>query len=83
LTALPVPPTAFREQGVPRRMSTTPVRPSRMLAAQLIVNLVLALVSLGLFLGVGRAAFGTPLPAQAAGFALAFGYAAVRLFTWE
>jgi ABC-2 type transport system permease protein len=79
VSAMPAFLTGYRERGVLRRMATTPVGPSRVLAAQLIVNLVQAVGTLILILGVAWLAFGVALPRQPAGFAIAaiFSLAAV------
>jgi len=61
----------YRQQGILRRMSTTPVPPAWMLAAQVIINLVLAVVALGILVVAGTAGFGLGAPKQAGGFALA------------
>jgi ABC-2 type transport system permease protein len=45
LIGLPAPITSYRELGVIRRMATTPVPPSWLLGAQVVVNLVLLLVA--------------------------------------
>lgn len=61
----------YREKGVLRRMRATPVRPSTLLVAQLVVNAGSALVSVVVLLGVGSAVFGTALPRHAGPFAVA------------
>ncbi|WP_067832161.1 ABC transporter permease [Actinomadura kijaniata] len=61
----------YREKGVLRRMRATPVRPSALLLAQLVVNAGAALVSVATLLAVGTAVFGTALPRDPAAFAAA------------
>ena len=60
----------YRQQGILRRMSTTPVPPAWMLAAQVIVSLALAMVSLVIIVVVGTAGFGLGAPREPGGFAL-------------
>lgn len=71
IQALPPVLTGYRERGVLRRMSTTPVRPAALLAAQIVLNGAAALGSAVLALTVGRIAFGVRLPEQPAGYVLA------------
>jgi len=71
LISLPVHLATYREQGILRRMSTTPVAPSWMLAAQVIINLALAVVALGILVVAGTAGFGLGAPKAPGGFALA------------
>ncbi|WP_055530400.1 ABC transporter permease [Streptomyces graminilatus] len=63
--------TGYRERGILRRMSTTPVRPATLLFAQMLVYGGAALASSLLALAVGRLAFGVRLPEQPLGYALA------------
>ncbi|MGI5142940.1 ABC transporter permease [Streptomyces sp. CA-106110] len=63
--------TGYRERGILRRMSTTPVRPSSLLSAQMLVHGLAVLVSALLALAVGRLAFDVRLPQQLAGYVLA------------
>jgi ABC-2 type transport system permease protein len=79
LVALPMTLAGYRERGVLRRLRTTPVGPGRVLAAQLVVNLVALAVTEALLLTVARVGYGVPLPRQFAGFVIAalFGAAAL------
>jgi ABC-2 type transport system permease protein len=69
--ALPQALTGHRERGILRRMRLTPVRPSALLAAQMVVQGTVALASALLALAVGRLAFAVALPEQPAGYLLA------------
>jgi ABC-2 type transport system permease protein len=70
LSVLPTVLATYREQGVLRRMSATPVSPVNVLGAQLAVYVGAAVLSLVLLLGIGNLAFGVPLPENLAGFLL-------------
>jgi ABC-2 type transport system permease protein len=69
--ALPQALTGHRERGILRRMRLTPVRPSALLTAQMIVQGTVALGSALLALAVGRLAFDVKLPGQPGGYLLA------------
>jgi ABC-2 type transport system ATP-binding protein len=71
LWALPVTLATYREQGILRRLSTTPVPPAWLLGAQLLVSLAIALISMGLLLGVGIAGFGLRTPRSPGGLVAA------------
>jgi ABC-2 type transport system permease protein len=71
LQAMPQTLTGYRERGILRRMSTTPVRPSALLSAQMLVFGGAALASALLSLAVGRLAFDVRLPKQLFGYVLA------------
>jgi ABC-2 type transport system permease protein len=70
LSVLPTMLSTYREQGVLRRMSATPVAPTNVLGAQLVVYVTAALISMLLVLGIGDVAFGVPLPENLGGFVL-------------
>jgi ABC-2 type transport system permease protein len=71
LQSMPQVVTGYRERGILRRMSTTPVRSSALLSAQMAVYGGAALLSALLALVVGRLAFDVRLPEQPFGYALA------------
>ena len=71
LQSMPQNVTGYRERGILRRMSTTPVRPSALLSAQMLVYGAAALVSAVCVLLVGRLAFAVRLPEQPYGYLLA------------
>lgn len=72
LQTLPVGLTTYREKGVLRRLSTTPVRPQAVLVAQLLINLVTAALGTVLMVAVAVGVFGVPAPRHPLGFAAAF-----------
>ncbi|GAA1372360.1 ABC transporter permease [Streptomyces beijiangensis] len=71
LQAMPPVITGYRERGILRRMSTTPVRPHALLGAQMGLHGAAALLSALLSLAVGRIAFDVVLPRQVFGYLLA------------
>jgi ABC-2 type transport system permease protein len=79
LTALPLVLTGYREKGVLRRLQTTPVGPSRVLGAQLLANLTVAVGTVILLLTLARIGYGVALPRQLAGFVVATLLAAAAL----
>ncbi len=80
LVSLPVPLATYREQGILRRLSTTPVSPIWVLGAQLIVNLCLAATAIILIMVVGTAGFGLEAPASLGGFVVAVVLSVVAIF---
>ncbi|MGN9789106.1 ABC transporter permease [Nonomuraea sp. ZG12] len=77
--SLPTTLAGYRENGVLRRMRTTPVGPARVLAAQLVANFAIAVIAVILFLAVAGLGFGVELPKHPLGFALAWLLAAAAL----
>lgn len=71
LQAMPPVLVGYRERGILRRMSTTPVPPRALLGAQMGLHGLAALVSALLVLTVGRTVLDVQLPRQAAGYLLA------------
>jgi ABC-2 type transport system permease protein len=72
LTVLPTLLATYRERGILRRLRATPVPPGTLLAAQLIVNTLAAIVAVAILLGSGAAVVGLPVPGHLLGFVLAF-----------
>jgi ABC-2 type transport system permease protein len=71
LQSMPQNLTGYRERGILRRMSATPVRPTVLLAAQMVVYGTAALASALCALIVGRLAFDVRLPKQPGGYLFA------------
>jgi ABC-2 type transport system permease protein len=70
----------YRERGVLRRLSTTPVHPALLLAAQLLSGLLSAVAAVALLLAVARIVFTVPVPRQFFGFLVAFLLSAAAVF---
>jgi ABC-2 type transport system permease protein len=69
-----------REIGWLRRVSTTPLQPSRLLAAQLFIDLVLAAAAVLIIIGGGALLFGASLHVQALPFALSLVLTLAEMF---
>ena len=72
ISTMPARLVRYREKGVLRRLSTTPVEPAALLVAQLAVNVAVAVGALALLIVVGNLAFQIPVPLNPIGFVAAF-----------
>lgn len=70
----------YREKGILRRLSTTPMHPAKMLTAQLVISLGLAVVAAAMVILVGHLGFKFDLPSHFGGFVAAFGLGCTALF---
>jgi ABC-2 type transport system permease protein len=70
----------YREKGVLRRLSATPVRPATVLLAKMLVWLATVLVSVTMVIAVSRLAFHVPMPLQPAWFVLSVGLGVAAAF---
>lgn len=80
LVSLPIPLVNNRQMGVLRRFSATPAPPSWLLAAQVIVNAALALISIVILMAGGGLYFGVRFTLAPAGFAVAAVLAVAAMF---
>lgn len=81
LLSLPGPLATYREQGILRRLSTTPAPPAWVLAAQVVINLVLATLAIFILVVVGIAAFGERAPSNIGGFIVSIVLTIAALFS--
>lgn len=80
LSTLPATLATYRERGILRRLSTTPVRPRDLLMAQAVVQFGILVASSIAIVLIGRLAFGVPLPGNPLGFLAAYLLAVGALF---
>jgi ABC-2 type transport system permease protein len=80
ISTMPARLVKYRDRGVLRRLSTTPVDPAAIVIAQLAINLAVAIGGLLLLIAAGTLAFQIPLPQNLIGFAVAFLLGASSLF---
>ncbi|MEU8397912.1 ABC transporter permease [Nonomuraea sp. NPDC048892] len=81
LYMLPTTLATYRERGILRRLSTTPLRPGNMLAVQLLLQVVLTAVTCGLLLAVGVSALGARPPGAVWAFVLTFVLGTAAMFS--
>ncbi|MDK1474630.1 ABC transporter permease [Streptomyces sp. 549] len=72
IQAMPPVLTGYRERGILRRMSTTPVRPGSLIGAQIALHGAAVVLSALLALAVGRIVFDVALPRHFPGYLTAF-----------
>jgi ABC-2 type transport system permease protein len=81
LLGLPVPLLRDRESGWLRRISTTPISPAKLLAAQVTINLVLAAVGFTIVIAGSTLIFGVKLAFDIPGFILSLVLATLAMFS--
>ncbi|WP_158891214.1 ABC transporter permease [Amycolatopsis anabasis] len=81
LTTLPNTIATYREKGVLRRLAASPVSPTGVLTAQLVVNLVAAFAVVLLVFGIGMLALGMSGPENLPGFLLSLVLGTAALFS--
>jgi ABC-2 type transport system permease protein len=81
LSGLPQMLASYREQGVLRRMRTTPVKPGWMLGAQLLLCTAASVAVMLVLQAIGRVAFDVSLPRQAAAYLLGYLLSALSMLT--
>jgi len=79
--SLPVTFATFRDKGVLRRLSTTPMRPQALIVTHLTINVVTTLVGVALALVVAQLAFGLVAPEQLGVVLLAFVLGMLAMFS--
>lgn len=81
LTTLPPFLAHYRERGILRRMAATPVSPIRLLLAEFVVHLLVALFGLAALLTAGMALFGMAPPKAPVAFAIALLASSFAIFS--
>lgn len=72
LSGLPQVIATYRERGILRRMRTTPVRPSKLLGAQMLMCTLMSVLVMIVLQAVSRVAFDVALPRQVVAYLLAY-----------
>ncbi len=81
LTVMPVTFGQYRERGVLRRLSTTPMRPQAIVLAHLVINLVAILAATVVMLVAGQLVFGLAAPLHLATVVLVFVLGVAALYS--
>jgi len=81
INSLPTTMAGYRERGVLRRMATTPVRPAKLLGAQLLVSVAATTLAVGLAVAAAAVAFRVPLPEHPVSFLGVFLLGGAATFT--
>jgi ABC-2 type transport system permease protein len=81
LSVLPQLFASYREKGILRRMATTPVRPTALLGAQLLMCVALSLVALVAVLVIARLGYDVPLPDNVAAYLVVYVLCLVSMLT--
>ena len=71
----------YRQFGILRRLRTTPIHPARLLSAQLVVHLAVAILATAIAVLVAVLAFDVPFPESPAWFVISFLLAAASIFS--
>jgi ABC-2 type transport system permease protein len=79
--AVPTHVVSYREKGVLRRLSASPVRASTLLAAVLLTKAIAAVVGVALVIALGAIVVGLSLPANLLGFVVVVVLGTVSLFS--
>lgn len=82
LQSIPGVVATYREQGVLRRLATTPVHPVNLLGAQLLIHVVVALAGIGLVLAAANTVYDVPLPKHPLLFLLTLLLGTVSMFSF-
>jgi ABC-2 type transport system permease protein len=80
LNGIPLIIGTYREKGILRRLSATPLRPVTLMTAKVMVWVGMVVVSVTLVITVSRVAFHVPLPVRAGWFALSVGLGVAAMF---
>jgi ABC-2 type transport system permease protein len=80
LLGLPITLASYRQQGILRRLRATPLHPSAILVAQVLVNLLMTVVGISLLLVTARLVYDLRLPEAPLAVVLAFVLASLSFF---